>query len=144
MEYLLGSFITLAAIISCNLLLRKKSNRVSNVSVQVNQSRLFELLKPLEIIKDLVKALSSQQPETQSRKHNAQQHVKVIMSETEAYWIANNKFYVADVRDNFIVQETTREVDTMVMDDVQLKKIIEIVEMLGDGNDSSGSGNKGF
>jgi hypothetical protein len=124
------------------LLLRKNTNKIVNVGISFSQSRMHELIKPLNIIKNLVKALENNRPMTQSRKHYDKQHVKVIMSETEAYWIANNVFYVADVMNNAIVQETTREVDTMAMDDVQLKKIIEIVDMLGEGNDSSSSGNK--
>lgn len=96
------------------------------------------------MIADLTKKLTAAPAITQSRKHYAAQHVRVIMSDTEAYWIANNRFYVADVQNNAIVQESTREVDTMVMDDVQLKKIIEIVDMLGENDDSGSSGYKGF
>ena len=144
MEYVIGSVLTLITIVSCNILLRKKTSKTVNVGINFSQSRLHELIKPLEILTDLVKALSKPEVPRQSSKHYASQHVRVIMSETEAYWIANNKFYVADVEDNVIVQETTREVDTMVMDDVQLKKIMEIVEMLGEDNDRGNSGNKGF
>jgi hypothetical protein len=144
MEYFFGSIITLVTMISINLLLRNDSDRLVRVRVQFNQSRLNELIKPFQVIKSFVDALENKQPETQSRKHYAKQHVKVIISETEAYWVANDKFYMADVRDSLIVQETTREVDTMAMDDVQLKKIIEIVDMLGKSNDSRGSGNKNF
>ncbi len=144
MEYFIGSVLTLITIFSCNLLLRRKNNEIVSVGVSFSQSRLHELLKPMRALSELVRTLSKADTPTQSKKHYAGQHVRVIMSETEAYWIANNKFYVADVQDNLIVQETTREVDTMAMDDVQLKKIIEIVDMLGDSNDSSSSGNKGL
>lgn len=144
MEYVIGSVLTLVTIISCNLLLRKKNSKSVKTSINFSQSRLNELIKPLNVLTDLVKSLSQKPIATQSRDYHAKQHVKVVMSETEAYWIANHKFYVADVVDSIIVQETTREVDTMVMDDVQLKKIMEIVEMLGENNDSSSSGNKGL
>jgi hypothetical protein len=144
MEYFFGPIITLITIASLNLLLRKKSNRIIKVGVVFSQSRVNELMKPLVIMGHFLKSIESNKVETQSKKHYAKQHVKVIISETEAYWIANNKFYTADVLDNSIVQETTREVDTMAMDDVQLKKIIEVVDMLGDKNDSGNSGNKNF
>jgi hypothetical protein len=146
MEYFIGSVLTLATVSVCNILLFKNKNKNKKVSleVQFRQSRLHELLKPVEAIRYLVEAIGKPPTPTQSRKHQASQHVKVVMSETEAYWVANNIFYVADVKDNLIVQETTREVDTMVMDEVQLKKIIEIVEMLGDINDSSGPRGKGI
>jgi hypothetical protein len=144
MEYFFGSLITLITIVCFNLLLRKKPNRTVKVGVLFSQSRLNELVKPLGVLEHFIKAMQSRGKNTQSKKHNAEQHVRVIISETEAYWIANNKFYTADVRDSLIIQETTREVDTMAMDDVQLKKIIEIVDMLGKSNDSRGSGNKNF
>jgi hypothetical protein len=144
MEYVIGSVLTLTTIFCCNLLLRNKRNKIVKIGVRFSQSRLHEITKPINSLTELVKALSREPIPTQSRKHYAAQHVRVIMSESEAYWISNNRFYVADVRDNLIIQETTREVDTMVMDDVQLKKIMEIVEMLGDNNDSGSSRNKGF
>ncbi len=144
MEYVVGSVLTLITIISCNLLLRSKTNKTVSTGINFSQSRLHELIKPLDILTDFVRIMSKREIPTQSRNHHASQHVRVIMSESEAYWIANNTFYVADVIDSLIVQETTREVDTMVMDDVQLKKIMEIVKMLGDNNDSGSSGNKGF
>jgi hypothetical protein len=144
MEYFVGSILTLATVSVCNILLFKNKKKRVNLEVQFRQSRLNELLKPIKAIEDLVRAITKPPSPTQSRNHQASQHVRVIMSETEAYWIANNTFYVADVKDSLIVQETTREVDTMSMDDVQLKKIIEIVEMLGDTNDSSGPRGKGI
>lgn len=144
MEYFIGSVLTLATVSICNILLFKNKKKKVKLEVQFRQSQLNELLKPIKAIEELVRAIAKPPAPTQSRNHQASQHVRVIMSETEAYWIANNIFYVADVKDSLIVQETTREVDTMAMDDVQLKKIIEIVEMLGDTNDSSGPRGKGI
>lgn len=144
MEYFIGSVLTLITVACCNILLRRKIDKTVSLDIDFSQSRLYEMLKPLEIMSDLVKTFAKHDVPTQSKKHYSGVHVKVVMSETEAYWIANNTFYVADVLDSVIVQETTREVDTMVMDDVQLKKIMEIVEMLGDGNDSSSPRNQGL
>jgi hypothetical protein len=81
---------------------------------------------------------------TQTSKHHDSLHVKVVIADNEAYWISNDKFYVADVRDKMVIQESTREVDTMAMDDVELNKISEIVELLRkeDKNDRGSSGNK--
>jgi hypothetical protein len=144
MEYFIGSFLTLAVMIYCNAMLKVKSGKPISLGVKINQSRLHELIKPIVFLESLGKDFAEGQPLTQSKKHYDSQHVRVIISETEAYWVANNKFYVAEVVNSLIVQETTREVDTMVMDDVELKKIMKIVEMLGEGNDSSSPGNKNF
>jgi hypothetical protein len=84
---------------------------------------------------------------SQTTKHYESVNIKVVIAEHQAYWIANNKFYVADVdhQNHMVNQETAREVDTMTMDDVQLKRISEIVELLRkDTDDSSNPGEQGF
>jgi hypothetical protein len=50
------------------------------------------------------------------------------------YWIVNNTFYVADIVDGNVEENTTRLVDTMTMDKVQLDKIMFIVEKLREGD----------
>lgn len=143
MEYILGSLITLGTIaFISNRLNKSKTMRIA-VNVRYNQTRAFELTKPLELFQAMVDMVQNPRV-TQTTKHNDSMHVKVIIAENEAYWIANNKFYVADVRDRMVIQESAREVDTMAMDDVELKKISDIVELLRkeDRNDRGSSGNK--
>lgn len=99
-----------------------------------------------EMIK-YVKEVGGKGPKTQSQKHYDSLHVKVVIAEDAAYWIANHVFYMADIdrSSRQVLQETTRTVDTMTMNDVQLKKIEEIVEILREGEDDSRStGNKEF
>jgi len=141
MEYVIGATLTLITVAVCNILLRKNVSRSIKVNVNSSQSRTYQLMRPLVFFEDLLSYKLEPMP-TQSSRHHDKVHVKVIISDTEAYWIANSKFYVAEVKDEMIVQETTREVDTMAMDDVQLKKIIDIVDMLGEENDRGSSGNK--
>ena len=142
MEYVIGAMLTLITVAVSNLLLRKNISKSLRVKINSSQSRSHQLMKPLMLLEDFFYSALEPRTVTQSMKYHNRLHVKVIMSDSEAYWIANNTFYVADVENQLIVQETTREVDTMAMDDVQLKKIMEIVEMLGEDNDSGNSGNK--
>jgi hypothetical protein len=83
-------------------------------------------------------------PNTQSRDYEKKMTVKVVMTEGQAYWIRDNTVYTADIAEDYSVQnETTRIVDIMSMDKVQLDKIIFIVDKLTEGskNDGGNSGN---
>jgi hypothetical protein len=70
---------------------------------------------------------------TQSSVYEDKMHVKVVLVGDEAYWILNNVLFVANEIDGMIDKETTRPVDTMGMDKVQLDKMIFIVETLTEG-----------
>jgi hypothetical protein len=142
MEYVIGATLTLITVAVCNILLRKNMSRSIKISINSSQSRVHQLVKPLLLLEDLFMSSMKSEVITQSMKYHNRMHVKVIMSDFEAYWISNNIFYVADVENQMIVQETTREVDTMAMDEVELKKIMDIVDMLGEDNDRGNSGNK--
>jgi len=143
MEYILGAIMTLVTIAFISKKINNSNTMRLRVNVQYNQTRAFELTRPLELFNAMIDSVTNPII-TQTTKHNDAMHVKVVIAEDEAYWISNNKFYVADVRDRMVIQESAREVDTMAMDDVELKKISEIVEILRkeDKNDRGSSGNK--
>ena len=75
---------------------------------------------------------------TQSSEHNHQSEVRVIIIENEAYWIVEQTLYVAQLVDGIVDNNTTKKVDTMTMNTVQLEKTEFIVQKLteGKGNDS--------
>lgn len=83
-------------------------------------------------------------PMTQSKKHESLESIKVIIMDNNAYWIKNNAFYTAEV-DEFgtVNKDSTRVVDTMGMDDVQLDQMLFIIDRLKEEtfNDRGGSGN---
>jgi len=143
MEFLLGSVITLVTLfVAAKQFARSKAVNLK-VNVHYSQTRAFELTRPLHLLEDMVKLVMTK-PVTQTTKFDDSLHVKVVIADNEAYWISNNTFYVADVRDRMVIQESARAVDTMTMDDVQLKKISEIVEILReeDQDDRRGPGDK--
>lgn len=67
---------------------------------------------------------------TQSLDHYNKTSVKVIISNDQAYWIRDGQFFVADIIDGIIDQDSTKIVDTMSMDKIQLEHITFIVEKL--------------
>lgn len=81
---------------------------------------------------------------TQSKKRKNTENIKVIIMDNSAYWIKDNTFYTAKV-DEFgtVDRDTTRVVDTMGMNDVQLDQMLFIIDRLKEEtfNDRGGSGN---
>lgn len=104
--------------------------------VKNTQSNNHEQVKfALPIIKIFKKRSPSQATE-----YLEKQKVRVMMVDGNAYWIKNNTLYMADVIRGAIDNNSTKEVDTMAMDDVQLKKTIFIVSKLTEGlEDDRGS-----
>jgi hypothetical protein len=103
------------------------------------QSHIFELVKPL------LPDIKSLKPErkSQSVNHENKTNVKVIIMGNQAFWIKDNMFYTADMEGHLINKESTRRVDTMAMDKVELDKMLFIMDQLRDRtiNDSGSSGN---
>jgi hypothetical protein len=133
MEYFLGSLITL-------LIMSYFGKRTASVlskkpvGVRLSQSYIDTLITN-KLIEEI---LPKPQRKTQSVKHRKGEEVRVIIIEGKAYWIVSQTLYVADIVDGSVDNETTKKVDTMTMDDVQLEKTQFIVQKLteGKGNDS--------
>ena len=141
MEYFIGSLTTmLLAVFVKKYLIKHDLVGFKRLGVIYSQSQIFNILKPFIPIANSLVPL----PNTQSRDYEKKMTVKVVMTEGQAYWIRDNTVYTADIAEDYSVQnETTRIVDIMSMDKVQLDKIIFIVDKLTEGskNDGSNSGN---
>lgn len=142
MEYLLGSIVTSLTMLVMYRWLEKKHSNKKTMKLDIRQSKYLSI------------ALASMREDdpsfepatTQSLKHFDAQHLRILFMDGQAYWITNNIFYTADIVDGDVDQDSTRQVDTMAMDKVQLKKTIYIVEKLTEGlenNERGNSGNKG-
>ena len=141
MEYFLGSLITLIAIFFTKEYLTKTiSTKIK--PIRFSQTRALEL--SIDIIQTAIEP--KEIPNTQSIMHYNKSTLKILILEKLAYWIKDNGLYVADIVDGDIDHDSTREVDTMDMDKVQLEKMIYIVEQLREGmpNDSWDSGQSKF
>lgn len=137
MEYFAGSLITLLTVYIVNRLISKQIAEKKNTVVRYSQSHVYRLANdivfgPVNAVKKL----------TQSKKYIQESHIKVVVSENKAYWIKDHQFFVADVVNGNVDNDSTKQVDTMSMNDVELKKMLIIVETLREGNsdDRGGTG----
>lgn len=128
MEYLLGSIVTLIVLFILQSNLRKISEDFDPVTIRYRQSHIFQMVKPF-----LDFDAPPPKKRTQSFVYEEKMHVRVVLMDQQAYWILNNVLFVADEVDGMIDKETTRPVDTIAMDKVQLEKMIFIVEALTEG-----------
>ncbi len=129
MEYLIGSLATAATAFLTVLFMNRKKKTVK-ISITQTQSSLFEITKTTEQTLELL----SPKLKTQATIHQNSNLLRIIFVDNQAYWIKESVFYTADLDDfGFIDAESTRAVDTMAMDKVQLDKMSFIVEKLTEG-----------
>jgi hypothetical protein len=139
-EYLLGSFATLVAVVVANRVLKGKLKKENKASIRYSQSHIYTLLSP---VLDYVPMINSFKfKESQAYKYLESLYVKVMIVGNEAYWIKDNTLYTARLVEGEVDKDTTQKVDTMAMDKVQLEKTMFIVEKLREDqrNDSGSSG----
>jgi len=138
MEYLIGALFMLAALIAANRLLKGEYRKAASSEIRHTQSYIYSLIAPmLQYMPD------DTLPEpTQSRSFVEKSYVRVLVMENTAYWIKDNALYTAEVIEGAVDKETTRKVDTMTMDKVELDKTMFIVEKLREGldDDTGGTG----
>lgn len=139
MEYLIGSLATFILVnMMSKMMINDKELKVKQTFVY-RQSHIFDLVKPL------LPPLNTLKPErkSQAMNHENKTNVKVIIMGRQAFWIKDNMFYMADMDGQHINKESTRRVDTMAMDRVELDKMLFIMDQLRDRNidDSGSSGN---
>ena len=135
MEYFLGSLITLGILFVASKIFKDKINNSPSLSINYGQSYAYDLFKYLLPIND---DYAFNVLDTQAGKHREKTTVRILMVKDRAYWIKDNIFYQADFENGEIIPGTTKQVDTMGMDKVQLEEIIFIVDQLTGGaeNDS--------
>lgn len=139
MKYFLGSISTLIIIFVVTKFFYSNMDIKKNNTIKYSQTHIYELIKPLINTKEANRISKN----SQSQKYNEKINIKVIIMDDVAYWIKDNIFYMANMIDGYVDKDTTRTVDTMAMDRVQLDKMLFIMDRLreGKGDDSSGTGN---
>lgn len=138
MDYVIGSFGTLITIALVWWANKTMSNRKTAIRFFYTQSNVYERIKPS------IPYMPTRVLDTQATKYYESLSVKILFTENKAYWIRDNVFYVADMNeDGFIDYPTSKPVDTMHMDKVELDRMSFIVEKLTEGkqNDRGDSGN---
>lgn len=137
MEYLIGSVGTLLGSLLVLFIINKNSSRWPQAKLTVRQSRNYLLIKDYLVIPHEHKLLK-----TQATDYFDKTHSRVAIVDDKAYWIQNNALLCADIVDGIVDEESTKVVDTMALDDVELKKMILVVDKLTEGttDDSRNSG----
>lgn len=115
-------------IISLVAKLFSKNKSSKFVQPKLSQSLLHTAMMPFIVFEKEKKVLKTQATEFEKK-----QYIPVILMDQQAYWILDNTLFVADEVDGMIDKDTTRAVDTMAMDKVQLDKTIFIVDALTEG-----------
>jgi hypothetical protein len=140
MKYFLGSISTLIVIFVVTKFFYSNTEIKKTNTIRYSQTHIYELIKPLVNTNEINKVVKN----SQSKKYNEKVNIKVIIMDDMAYWIKDNIFYMANMVDGFVDKDTTRTVDTMAMNKVQLDKMLFIMDRLREGkhDDSGNSGNK--
>jgi hypothetical protein len=105
----------------------------------MSQSRAIAMVAKLHSI-----AQESNKPKkTQSIEFFDKTHPRILILEDGGYWISNNAVYYAGFDDEGLDTDNAVQLDTTSMNDVELKKLMFIVEQLtkGLGNEDSGEWN---
>lgn len=144
MEYFIGSLVTILTMMFVAKRVVSQASRLPTVKLHQSQSKTHELIR--SILPFEWEIAPPPPAPSQSSIHNESMFVRVIIAEDKAYWIKDNSVYTADIEDGFINNESAIVVDMMAVDDVQLDKMIFIVDKLTEGkqNDLGSTGNKKF
>jgi len=138
MEYLLVVGLTTVATWSIIKVVTKNKYKTFN-QVIYRQSDMHKMMKRFftyELPPE--QGLSSQ-----LQKRQEESTIKVLVVEDQAYWVASNIFYVANVEDGAPVPESAKPVDTTDMSKKDVEKMLFILDNLKGGNkhDSGSTGN---
>ena len=139
MEFIAGSILTFCLVfLTVRIISQDKTINDSVPRIKYSQSHLHSIVSPL------LPLIPKQErvKKTQAYELNQKKNIRVIIVDNLAYWIKDNRFYVADMDGMDVDGTTTREVDTIHMDKVQLDKMLFIMDQLREGkaNDSGGAG----
>ena len=118
----------------------KKRARKNFSKTLYRQSDIHSLLKYFFSIK----LLNEDERPSQLTKRKQKSMIKVIFLDSQAYWVSENIFYVAEAIDGEVIPQTAEPVDTNSMSRKDLDKMLFILDSLKNGNknDSSSAGNE--
>ena len=142
MDFLIGSIATLLSIFVFFKFYNKDQEAKQSFRINQSQSQIYELIKPAIPMLQILEKLKP--VERQSSNFEKSRTVRVLVMGNDAYWIKDNVVYQAEFANDFIDTNSTKVVDIIHMDDVELKRMQFIIEQLTEGaeDDRSNPGNK--
>lgn len=137
MEYVIGAVVSGLLITLAYFIFNKTIIQHRPIKIKISQSRTYSMIS--QGMLNVPKKVRL----TQSLRHLQANHIRVLMTNSHAYWIKDNSVYRADIKNGVVVEESAKPLDIMGMDRVQLDEMMFIVEKLTEGtsNDYWGSGN---
>jgi len=143
MEFIAGSLITLFIVAFLYRLVTKQRRLVTFSAPLYSQSYNLQLLRPL-LGENIIYADNYTKIKTQATEYFDQRHMRMVVMDDYAYWIKDNVLLCAEYGEEGFNENSTKEVDIMGMDRVELNKMITVVDKLTEGkqDDSGSSGNK--
>lgn len=118
----------------------KKRARKNFSKTLYRQSDIHSLLKYFFSIK----LLNEEERPSQLTKRKEKSMIKVIFLDSQAYWVSDNTFYVAEALNGEIQKHTVKPVNTNGLSKGDLDKMLFILDSLKNGNknDSGSTGNE--
>jgi hypothetical protein len=118
----------------------KKRARKNFSKTLYRQSDIHSLLKYFFSIK----LLNEDERPSQLTKRKQKSMIKVIFLDSQAYWVSDNTFYVAEAVNGEIQKHTVKPVNTNGLSKRDLDKMLFILDSLKNGNknDSGSTGNE--
>jgi hypothetical protein len=145
MDFIIGGITSLAvAYVVARIAMRQEAFLQFDFP-RYTQSYNYQLLSPL--IRDAEPHIDHYDPiKTQATDYFDSKHTRVVILDDYAYWINNNKLWCAELNLDGVDENSTKEVDIMGMNKVELNKMIMVVDKLTEGkqNDGGSPGNKKF
>lgn len=135
LEYILGFLLTIG-LLAYFFVKNKEIMYEKEFTIKYRQSHIFELIKPS--INFSKKRIVNRQSDEHEKKIN----IKVLIMDDKAFWIKNNAVYTAPVENDEIIKGSATQVDIMGMDEVELGKIMFIIDQLTERQDND-RGNPG-
>lgn len=113
----------------------KKNKKNSYSKLIYRQSDMHQILK----LFFSASTIDNTKPPSQLTKRKEKDTIKVIVLENNAYWVSDNIFYIAEAVGGEIQHHTAKPIDTNVLSEKDLKKMLFILDKLKDEKNDSGS-----
>lgn len=134
MEYLLGAVIGISSV----FLIAKYFSKIwqQPVSkVRYSQSHVFTIVGAISSQLGIREELS-----TQSTKFFDSKHQRILFFKGRAYWIRDNSVYSANLVNGIVDENSTKVLDIMAMDKVELTDMMFIIDKLNEGRSTDDTG----
>ncbi len=138
MEYLIGAIVATASLFVLAKIFSKTVNEPI-MRVRYRQSHIFSLLGTS--LFSIEEGMGRKELTTQSTKFFDSRHQKVLFFKGKAYWIKDNSIYSAELVNGIVDEKSTKTLDIMSMDKVELKDMMFIVDKLNEGQNRNDLGN---